>query len=85
MEDHRTYSLSVLKLAWLQGHDTIVCLPTGHDKSPIFKCILHVLNKGLQKEGRRTNIFSPDCISALSLINEQVSNFCKHSLSAVHF
>ena len=93
MEDQRTYSLLVLKLARnihpsdsiLQGHDTIVCLPTGHGMSPIFKCIprvVYVLNKDCKRR-KETNISSLNCISALSLIKEQVKNICERSLSAV--
>ena len=68
------YSSSVLKLAWnihpsdsiLRGYDTIVCLATGHGKSPIFKCIprvVYVLNKDCKRR-KGSNIFSPNCISA---------------------
>ena len=74
MEDQCTYSSLVLKLAWniqtsdsiLQGHNTIVCLPTSHGKLPIFKCIpcvVHVLNKDCKRR-KETNISSPNCISA---------------------
>ena len=38
----------------LQGHDTIVCLPTGHSSRRS-----RIANKGM-----KTNIFSPSCIIA---------------------
>ena len=86
-----TRSSSVLKLAWnihpsdsiLQGHDIIVCLPTGHGKSPIFTCIprvVYILKKDCN-EGRKP-IYPVLIVSQLlSLIKEQVKN--ERSQSAV--
>ena len=87
------YSSSVLKLAWnihpsdsiLQGHDTIVCLPTGHGKSPIFKCIrvLSTFSTRIANEGREATYSVLIVSLLLSLIKEQVKNFREHSLSVV--
>ena len=95
MEDHLIYSLSVVKLAGnihpsdsqinasiLQGHASIVCLPTGNSKLPIFKCILwcYTFNKG-----RTTNIFSPpNCISTYVSDKQTNEKIHKHSLLCVY-
>ena len=66
--------IGLIKVAWnihpsdsiLQGLDTIVCLLTGHGKSPIFKCIprvVYVPNKDCKRR-KETNISRPNCISA---------------------
>ena len=88
------YSSLVLKLAWnippsdsiLQGHDMIVCLRlvmASRLPSNVSR-VLSTSQQGLQTTGGEPT-YSVLIVSLfLSLINEQVNNFCEqHSLFAV--